>query len=118
MLTASASSSLKQIALETKLPQNVIAQTAEMACRFSQKAYAPYSGLHVGAALLMCKRLKSDASFQIFGGCNVENSSFSLCMCAERIAMAKAVGECAAGVVEEQDDAFESYTPTLMAIYA
>ena len=47
-------------------------------------AYSPYSGVKVGAALL-------DTKGSIFTGCNVENSSFSLTICAERVAAVKAV---------------------------
>jgi len=49
-------------------------------------AYAPYSGCHVGAALLC-----SDGS--IFTGCNIENASYSVTVCAERTALFKAVSE-------------------------
>ena len=51
-----------------------------------QKAYSPYSGYKVGAALL-CK----DGS--VYTGCNVENVSFSATNCAERTAFFKAVSE-------------------------
>ncbi len=51
-----------------------------------RNAYAPYSGCHVGAALL-CE----DGS--IFTGCNIENASFSATICAERTALVKAVSE-------------------------
>jgi cytidine deaminase len=44
------------------------------------KAYAPYSNFHVGAAVLA-----SDG--RIFSGCNVENASFGLTICAERNAI-------------------------------
>ncbi len=51
-----------------------------------EKAYAPYSGFKVGAAV-------EAESGIIYTGCNVENSSFGLSMCAERIAIFKAISE-------------------------
>ncbi|HHH80465.1 MAG TPA: cytidine deaminase [candidate division Zixibacteria bacterium] len=49
-----------------------------------KNAYAPYSGFKVGAAVL-CEDGK------IFVGANVENSSFGLTMCAERVAIHNAI---------------------------
>lgn len=51
-----------------------------------QKAYSPYSRFMVGAALLT-------ADGEIFTGCNIENASFSPTICAERVAVSKAVSE-------------------------
>ena len=61
-------------------------QLASFAKDVMEKAYSPYSGYKVGAALL-CK----DGS--VYTGCNVENASFSATNCAERTAFFKAVSE-------------------------
>ena len=51
-----------------------------------QKAYAPYSHYPVGAALLTTDGV-------IFTGCNVENAAYPATICAERVALVKAVSE-------------------------
>lgn len=52
----------------------------------AEHAYAPYSDYPVGAALLF-----DDGA--ILTGCNVENASYGLALCAETVAVAKAMGE-------------------------
>ena len=51
-----------------------------------EKAYAPYSGFQVGAAV-------QTADGAIYGGCNIENVSYGLTNCAERTAMFCAIAD-------------------------
>ena len=57
-----------------------------LAIKSMNNAYSPYSSYKVGAALL-CDNGK------VFTGCNVENSSYSATVCAERTAIFKAVSD-------------------------
>lgn len=57
-----------------------------LAVNAMKKSYSPYSNCKVGAALL-CKNGK------VFTGTNIENASFSPTVCAERVAVFKAVSE-------------------------
>lgn len=59
---------------------------AEKAIEAKSKALPTYSNFHVGAALLT----ETD---KVYTGCNVESSSYSLTICAERTAIFKAISE-------------------------
>ena len=59
-------------------------QLIQTAINAMESAYAPYSQFKVGAAVL------TDTG-EIFAGCNVENASYGLSMCAERNAIANAI---------------------------
>lgn len=52
----------------------------------ARNAYQPYSGLRVGAVIV-------SAGGRMFTGANIENSSYGLSMCAERVALFKAISE-------------------------
>jgi len=58
--------------------------SAALAAR--ENAHAPYSHFRVGAAL-------EDASGRMHTGCNVENATYGLTLCAERVAVFKAISE-------------------------
>jgi cytidine deaminase len=63
--------------------QFALAQAARAA---RERAYAPYSGYKVGAALL-------GKNGTIYTGCNVENAAYPSTICAERVAVTKAISE-------------------------
>jgi cytidine deaminase len=51
-----------------------------------ERAHAPFSHFKVGAAI-------EDENGRIFTGCNVENATYGLTICAERVAVVKAISE-------------------------
>jgi cytidine deaminase len=63
-----------------------VSNLMQLAVKTSEHSYSPYSSLRVGAALLC-----SDGS--VFTGTNIENASYSLSICAERVAAFKALSE-------------------------
>jgi len=67
---------------DARVPDALIA--AALAAR--ENAFAPYSKFKVGAAL-------EDAEGRIHTGCNVENATYGLTVCAERVAVLKAISE-------------------------
>lgn len=61
-------------------------QLRERAKAAAQKSHSPYSRAQVGSAVMV-------ADGTVYGGCNIENSSFGGTVCAERVAIWKAVSE-------------------------
>jgi cytidine deaminase len=63
-----------------------IEEVIQAALKARENAFAPYSNFKVGAAL-------ETAGGKIYSGCNVENSTYGLTVCAERVALWKAISE-------------------------
>ena len=72
--------------MKKKLTKKMITQLNKTALEMRKMAYIPFSGHAVGAALLA-------KDGRVFTGCNIENSSYSPTICAERTAFAKAISE-------------------------
>ncbi len=66
--------------------ENIEKELVEAAIEVRERAFAPYSKFKVGAAV----RTKGG---KIYTGCNIENATFSLTICAERTAIFKAISE-------------------------
>lgn len=74
----------------TTVTEDKLAEMREMAERVAANAYVPYSKFRVGAVLLF-----EDGATA--SGCNVENISYGLTICAERSAVSRAISERGAG---------------------
>ncbi|MDP4115285.1 MAG: cytidine deaminase [Bacteroidota bacterium] len=68
------------------MKNEIYTQLAEKAVEMKKFSQCAYSNFHVGAALLA-----KDGT--VFTGCNIESSSYSLTICAERVAIFKAISE-------------------------
>jgi cytidine deaminase len=72
--------------MKTTLTNELRTKLIQLALDARQRAYAPYSNYKVGSALVT-------PSGRFFTGCNVENASYPTGLCAERVAIFKAVSE-------------------------
>ena len=88
----------------TSIEPGVIDRMVAIAREIRANAYAPYSGFHVGAALL--------AGDEVFAAVNVENASYPMSVCAERNAVAMAVAAGKASGVRAVAVVTDADTPT------
>jgi cytidine deaminase len=82
------------------LDEKTLKQLGDVARSASQHAYCPYSNFRVGAAILT-------EDEQTYAGCNVENASYGLTICAERNAIFQMVAKASSPI-----RAIAIYTPT------
>ena len=85
-------------------------QLKRLARNASSRAYSPYSGIKVGAAIYT-------EDGKCYTGCNIENASYGLTLCAERVAMATAIAAGATRIVaiavalNSEGEPVEKFTP-------
>src|SRR5689334_4241510 len=82
------------------IPEKTLQMLIEKAKAASKNAYCPYSKFHVGAAVLT-------EEGDMFSGCNVENASYGLTICAERNAIFQMAAQ-----AKRKLRALVVYTPT------
>jgi cytidine deaminase len=73
-------------ASRSRRPRGSQSELQRIALEARERAHAPFSEFKVGAAL-------RTSSGEVVTGCNIENASFGLTLCAERVALFKAVSE-------------------------
>lgn len=85
-MSSSASDRRKPAPVKISEHARTAEELVELARRVRERAHAPFSNFKVGAAL-------ETHDGRVFTGCNVENSSYGLSICAERVALFKAISE-------------------------
>jgi cytidine deaminase len=85
-MSSTASQQPEQDTAKLAVPVRTQAELVELARRAREHAHAPFSKFRVGAAL-------ETRAGRIFTGCNVENSSYGLSICAERVALFNAISQ-------------------------
>uniref|UniRef100_A0A7S1KTU0 CMP/dCMP-type deaminase domain-containing protein n=1 Tax=Percolomonas cosmopolitus TaxID=63605 RepID=A0A7S1KTU0_9EUKA len=87
------SSSTSTTPLPQKSCQDTFQQLLPYTLKVQKNAYCPYSSFHVGCALLASNGNDSSSPKSIFSGCNFENQSFGVTICAERCAIGTMLAE-------------------------